>query len=174
MEMSKREQLMHIMQTHHIDILASQETKVSRSSEEQKMRQDTGNRFLFLLSSKPQVVQQLPQQQNQPARQAKVKANTRNVEHHGVGFVVGPRLLECIKDCTPHSSRLIELCLHNHGPDIHIVKHYTPHSGRRIEEKRSIGTSFRKWCGHGAAAYQPSFSVTPMQECRAAQNQLKS
>ena len=134
MEMSKREQLMHIMQTHHIDILALQETKVSSSSEEQKIQQDTaGNRFLFLFSSKPQVVQQPPQQQNQPARQAKAKA--RNVEHHGVGFVVGPRLLECRKDCNPHSSRLIELSLHNHGPDIHIVNHYAPHSGRPLEEK---------------------------------------
>ena len=38
MEISKYEELMQIMQIHHIDILALQETKVSSSSEEQKIQ----------------------------------------------------------------------------------------------------------------------------------------
>ena len=37
---------------------------------------------------------------------AKAQAARRMIEHHGLGFVVGPRLVNCIKDCTPHSSGL--------------------------------------------------------------------
>ena len=80
-------------------------------------------------------------QVNRPGRiantksQAKAKAANRIIEHHGVGFVIGRKLIDHVKDCIPHNSRFIEVLLANHGPDICLVNHYAPPSGRSLEEK---------------------------------------
>ena len=48
---------------------------------------------------------------------------------------MGFRLISSVKDCVPHSSRLIGKKFHNHGPDLSFINHYAPHSGRPYEEK---------------------------------------
>ena len=104
------------MKTHQIDLLALQETKVNYSSEEIKQLTSCTDKFLFRFSSDSQ-------------------ASNRVVEHHGVGFVIGPTISKFVKDCIPHRSRFIEIILQNHGPDIRLINHYAPHSGRPHEEK---------------------------------------
>ena len=115
-EAGKRDQIIKIMKTHQIDLLALQETKVNYSSEEIKQLPGCTDKFLFRFSSNSH-------------------ATNRAVEHHGVGFVIGPKILNSVKDCIPHSSRFIEIIFQNHGPDIRFINHYAPHSGRPHEEK---------------------------------------
>ena len=135
LEASKREQIVQIMHVHQIDLLALQETKVNSSSEEQRQHEGTGKRYSCFFSSNAQR-DAPPRVQPQHANgKAKAQAARRMIEHHGLGFVVGPRLINCIKDCTPHSSRLMEIRLRNHGPDICLINHYAPHSGRPLDEK---------------------------------------
>ena len=139
-ETGNREQIIQVMQEHRIDIMAIQETKISTSSEETKIQEKTGDKFKFVFSSNAQDQHPRPVQVNRPGRiantksQAKAKAANRITEHHGVGFVIDPKLVDHVKDCIPHNSRFIELLLANHGPDICLVNHHAPHSGRSLEE----------------------------------------
>ena len=139
MEAGKREQLMYIMHKHKIDLVALQETKVSSNSEEIKTLPGTNDKYIFRFNSKANSTQQQQRQPHAKAAAHKAAAKSgrasRLVEHHGVGFVIGPYIAKAVKDCTPYTSRLMELVLHNHGPDIHIINHYAPHSGRTQEEK---------------------------------------
>ena len=67
---------------------------------------------------------------------AQAKANPRNfTEHHGVGFVIGPKFRNYVSDCIPHNGRIIELHIRNQGPNIRIINHYAPHSARPFAEK---------------------------------------
>ena len=67
---------------------------------------------------------------------AQAKANPRNfTEHHGVGFVIGPKFRNYVSDCTPHNGRIIKLHIRNQGPNIRIINHYAPHSARPFAEK---------------------------------------
>ena len=130
---------MYIMQKHKIDLVVLQETKVSNNSEEIKILPGTNDKYIFRFSSKANNTQQLQQQPHAKAAAHKAAAKSgrtsRLVEHHGVGFVIGPNISKAVKDCTPYTNHLMELVLHNHGPDIHIINHYTPHSGKTQEEK---------------------------------------
>ena len=45
----------------------------------------------------------------------------QRIIEHGVGFVIGPRLADSIKDCAPHDSRLIEIKLRCCGPDVRLI-----------------------------------------------------
>lgn len=58
---------------------------------------------------------------------SKDKTTKYKTEHHGVGFItdLGPLCQNFVADCAPHSGRLIEFHVHNHGPDI-----YQVHSGQ--------------------------------------------
>ena len=122
------------MHKHQIDLIALQETKVNHSSEEIKQLPPYNDRYLFYFSSsinKTQPNRPPPL----PKTNAKAKQASHYVEHHGVGFAIGPRLISSVKDCVPHNSRLIEIKFHNHGPDLNFINHYAPHSGRPYEEK---------------------------------------
>ena len=133
MEAGKREQIMDIMFKHGIDLLALQETKVSSSSEECKTRAGSTDRCTFYFSSIPN--REKTEQERRRIHGARAQTNNNRAEHHGVGFVVCPKLSSCIKDCIPHSSRIIEIQVYNHGPDLCFISHYAPHSGRKTEEK---------------------------------------
>jgi hypothetical protein len=56
-------------------------------------------------------------------------------EHHGVGFVLGPKAINCVEDCIPYNGKLMEILIANSGPTIRIINHHAPHSGRPPEEK---------------------------------------
>ena len=59
--------------------------------------------------------------------QAKARANPRNsTEHHGVGFVIGPKLSNFVSDCIPHNGRIIELHIRNHWPNIRALSTIIP------------------------------------------------
>ena len=123
---------MEIMHQLNIDILTLQETKVNFCREEFKTIEGTDKVYKYLFSSDKNVpnpsaaLQALPQ----------AKANPRNFsEHHGVGFVMGPKLGNFVSDCIPHNGRIIELHIRNPGPNIRIINHYAPHSARPFAEK---------------------------------------
>ena len=143
MEAGKREQLMYIMQKHKIDLVALQETKVSNKSEEIKTLPGTNDKYIFRFSPKANNTQQLQRQPHAKAAAHKAAAKSgrtsRLVEHHGVGFVIGPNISKAVKDCTPYTSRLMELVLHNHGPDIHIINHYAPIVVERKRKRHTTG-----------------------------------
>ena len=98
---------MQIMREHRIDIMAIQEPKVSTSSEETKVQEKTGDKFKFIFSSNAQEQHPRSVQINRPGRhantksKAKAKAANKVIEHHGVGFVIGPKLIDHVKDCNP-------------------------------------------------------------------------
>ena len=130
-EQSKREQIMEIMRQLKIDVLALQETKVNHCSEECRVKEGSNDQYRFFFSSANDTQRHIAQ-----APQAKAKAKcAQRTEHCGVGFVIGPRCIDIIADCVPHNGRLIELHLHNKGPDICILNHYAPHSAKPSGEK---------------------------------------
>ena len=131
-EAGKREQIAHIMCKHQIDLIAPPKTKVSHSSEEIKQLPPYNDRYLFYFSSsinKTQPNRPLPL----PEANAKAKQASQYVEHHGVGF----RLISSVKDCVPHSSRLIEIKFHNHGPDLSFINQVD-----LMKKKRAIGKTY--------------------------------
>ena len=134
-EQSKREQIMEIMRQLKIDVLALQETKVNHCSEECRVKEGSNDQYRFFFSSANDTQRHIAQ-----APQAKAKAKcAQRTEHCGVGFVIGPRCIDIIADCVPHNGRLIELHLHNKGPDICILNYYAPHSAKSSGERIHIG-----------------------------------
>ena len=101
-------------------MIALQETKVSSCSQE--VRTTGAGRFTFFFSS---------------TARREANARGRLLEHHGVGFIVGPKLGDYILDCVPHNSRIIEIKFGNHGSNMRFVNQYAPRSRRPSEEKHA-------------------------------------
>ena len=130
-EQSKREQIIDIMHTHQIDFLALQETKINASSHECHTNEQSNVKYYFFFSSFNSLATPIPKAQ----ANAKVRPRQPPTEHHGVGFVIGPKYYDCLKECVPHNGRIIEIKIANSGPDIFLIRHYAPHSGRPVAEK---------------------------------------
>ena len=159
-EQAKRELIIELMVKHNIDILAMQETKVNQSSMETKQREGTNDKYLFYYSAdkpKPAKTAHQPKgkgkgkgkrkgknktkgrgNNNQGKGNGKGKGKTKGnpeTEHHGVGFVIGPRVSSKIIDCIPHNGTMIELTIESKGPNINIINTHAPQSGRTTAEK---------------------------------------
>ena len=106
------------MNDHNIDLIALQETKANNCSQE--VRTTETCKFTFFFSS---------------TVRRETNARGRLLEHHGVGFIVGPKFGDYILDCVPHNSRTIEIKFGNHGSNMRFVNQYAPHSRRPREEK---------------------------------------
>ena len=123
---------MEIMHQLNIDILTLQKIKVNFCREEFKTIEGTDKVYKFFFSSDKNVPNPSAALQARP----QAKANPRNFsEHHGVGFVMGPKLGNVVSDCIPHNGRIIELHIRNPGPNIRIINHYAPHSARPFAKK---------------------------------------
>ena len=156
---------MEIMRQHKIDLIALQETKINHSIEELKVFRN--QKYLFRFSSSVNKKTQAPEPQI-PKAKAKANAQNNGTEHHGVGFVVGPKLQTALKDCIPYSSRLIQIKFHNHGPDLSFISQYAPHSGRPQEEKIITGKLYKTLSWTVLKILQPTFLVMQMLACTAA------
>ena len=147
---------MEIMHQLNIDILALQETKVNLCTEEFKTIEGTDKVYKLFFSSDKNVPNPSAALQARP----QVKTNPRNFsEHHGVGFVMGPKFGNFVSDCIPHNGRIIELHIRNPGPNIRIINHYALHSARPFAKKKSSLEPAPQHYTETQAANMPTFVV---------------